>query len=335
MRSARCRTALSFHAILAVVGALIGTGTPARAEVTGDLDVLPLVAKTHKANRDALRTWRGRALVRFEWFAPGHEDHERVITHDLGFVLDRPAKARRWVIRAEGGGSVNLNDGVKRRRPPREHRGLVAGDTFTEVLGFPPGGRPSRVALRTRDEGADQGVAEPARFDPTTWSATMDVAATATAYHERPRAFDNPWVVRRERDLVTIELRLPERGDLLNRYVIDLSKGAALVSFTASGARTGETRRDYDYERVAGVWVPKRSSFRLSEWEGGRLVVKRVNVCELRDSRVNDDIAPGEFTIDALGLPDGCQVVDERPGPDKGKATRYKAPVRVSRVDED
>src|SRR5688572_26336390 len=100
MRAIRC-------GLIAV--AFFSAAAPAGAEVAGHLDVRPLVAETHRANKDALRTWRGRAAVRFESCAQGAPEHERVITHDVEFVFDRDAGSRRCRIRSQGGVTSHMD----------------------------------------------------------------------------------------------------------------------------------------------------------------------------------------------------------------------------------
>lgn len=238
-----------------LVAATVLVAAPATAEVTGDLAVLPLVAERHAANKDALRTWRGKADVRFEYFAPGQKSYERAITHDVEFVLDRVSRSWRWRIRSNGGVTMGIEDPVKRPRPSLEQRGLVHGDTFAEVLAVPLGQKPFRVAIRHRGDGADRGAPSPMRFDPMHWleNAENDLAARARFFHDQAKDVQSRFVVRRDEDLVTVEGEEGPPGGATNRYVIDLSKGASLLSFRSGHPGVDEALWEYDYEKVNGL----------------------------------------------------------------------------------
>src|SRR5688500_18933964 len=111
--------------ILVVVAVILGHGLPrpVQAGVTGKLDVLKTVAAEHRKNKDALRTWRGTAVVE-ELINDDPADSQSQV-QNVDFVLDRAAGAMRW---------KSLVRAVAAEQPVQlEVHGLRAGGTFHDL----------------------------------------------------------------------------------------------------------------------------------------------------------------------------------------------------------
>ena len=319
--------------LLVFSSALSALSHLARAEVLGDIDVLPLVAERERANRDALRTWRGKCVLRHLAF--GDEGHKETVRHTVEFVLDRTTPgghSLRWRMRIEGGTARNIRDMVERPQPPRFHHGLLRGDFLVEIFPYRvEDGRPSGVAVRHRSDAADGGVLLPnPRFDPMTYTDKVEfhIGDDARSMIERaPGLRGDRRIVRREGDVVVIESRPRAAPPGVNvgtrRYAIDLSKGASLLSCHSVDSRGMEQLWEYDFEKVKDVWMVKRASYKQSMPIDGQLVVSRWRIAEFSETVVNELIDPKKFTWAALGVPKGCRVTDERWGPGKGATWRY------------
>jgi hypothetical protein len=286
----------------------------AGAEVTGELDLLLKVAEAYSANKDAVRTWRGHAVVRELYRGDERDPHSRKAVVD--FLLDRDRNARRWTLVRSGGVFVREGDAARRPMPPREHRGLVTGDTFVEVDPFEvPGGKPRRVSLHDRREARDARDAR-ATFDPMDYlaDAEPDVGKLAASLHGAADEVKDAWHVSRDGDVVTLVMRRDAAPELHIRYTVDLARGGSLTSYTAGVAGRSESVHAYEYEQVGGLWILKRSGSRRFKIVDGRRQLVKETIVEFSDNRVNERVEDSEFTWAAAGVPKDGRVTDMRPG---------------------
>jgi len=101
-------------------------------------------------------------------------------------------------------------------------------------------------------------------------------------------------------DLVTVEARFDVRGtSAVNRYVFDLGKGGAQVSYYAKSS--GEEKWDYQYEQKGGIWVPKSVSWARSYRQDG-MEMRLKREVSFTVNRVNEPVDREAFSLVKLGL---------------------------------
>jgi hypothetical protein len=314
-----CRTRRLRPTLLHVVFAVfVAYGASARGgELRGDVELVNMVARAHRANKEQIRTWRGRVLIESHETGPNPES---VIYHMEGsvvFVLDRQKQAERsnWttlkmtaidpdtgteIPRALPSDNLMIKDGAYYRYSydPQLERDSEES-TFRGVSIQPASARP-------------RGGTSSSSFDPMYWFSFYgsDLGDLFDSYYKWAKEGKDlsHVAVRRDGDLVVLESRI---GEILGRYTVDLRRGGNLVVYDSVTGSAKAFQFKYEYENLAGAWVPKRVTME-STVEHDEVRTHRTDKAEFIDNVVNEPIPEEEFSLVKLGIRRGDQVTDTR-----------------------
>ncbi len=321
-----CRDAAGGLVLLLVSGGAISCArTPADGrELNGDPELLQLVAAAHESNRERIQTWRGRAVVETR-ITSADADSVEERTASVEFFLDRERKAHRSnfltsksVLIAKGQTEPNV-------RPMECY--LLKDGAYYEYVWEPHGDEvrngPSERTVRIQEESARLLSAFGYDFDPMYW---LTFGNTGVARHfkthykwaKEGQEF-GPASVGRTGNLVKFEVHandaMKERfgGDVVNEWIVDLSKGGNLLVYDSGGDQAGVivpgVRWTYEHENVGGIWVPKRVAVETTS--AGRTTRRGV---EWVENVINEPIPEEEFSLVKLGARRGDRVRDSRTG---------------------
>jgi hypothetical protein len=300
-----------FSAIVAIWLACWGAG--AKADLQGDPRLLTLAANEHVANRDQIRTWRGRVRV-FQTASISANASPDTCHAEVTFVIDRTKHAARsdWIehestrfTRSREGGTVEWEF----------HTMVLDGGYYTNeyapqvfVADGEWAGRTTRLGGIAVVEPVTRRKGGPFKedFDPMYWFTYSggDVARLLESYvqwHREGTAFSRSTVTR-SGDVVVLEAG---KDSSPTKYSIDLRQGGNLIAFEQR-----HTQWKTSYEQVAGVWVPKRVV--VTSATPGRMALSRT--LQWIENVVNEPVSEKEFSLVKLGLRQGDRVQDNRTG---------------------
>ncbi len=299
------RMGLLVCCLLALSPALGIQGPPAYAGLDGDVELLRLVAEGNRANRESIVSWQGRA--RTVWGIGGGESVAGVTasTSEAEFVWSSAQGARRWRLSMTGPGTEQA---AKEQEVTVD--GMVVDGTLSVITTFSD--QPGKLrALTIRPVGDVPVSRRTPDFDPMHYLGRdgEDMHDQMVFYFENAAHPKIQGLVTREGDIVALERPL---GDWVSRYVFDLSKGCNLIAYRMDGpASTGTW--DAEYEAVDGVFVPvKVVKTHVERDENGRQTRSTRSEVTFEGNEVNQPLAPGEFTLRALGVRNGDRVQDDR-----------------------
>jgi len=309
-------------------GIIISCVLPARAGSQGDIELLRLVATAHQANRARIRTWQGRAQIEVI-----NADANGVIMRDrqtVDFLCDRSRGVTRWKWAHD---ERYVRKGLEIEGRPVPDTLLESFSAMTTRGGF----YRYAPAITTREgqklntiviwppEKARKGSYSDC-FDPM-WYLTghmtkcLDdlVDRLAFLYRRVKNEGISDIITMRQGDLVNLQM-----GDeaLLNRHTFDLSKGGNVVKYYTR-SDYGTELREWTYEQIDGVWVPKTFMFSHNVKSPGTYgETSRTRSVTFNDNILNRSIPVSQFSFEALGYQDGEQVTDQRP---ENPSTYYKS----------
>ena len=281
---------------------LVAACAPAFGAISGDAELLRLVAKGHRANVGRIKSWQGGASVLDS--RSGGQVTPRSARSEVEFVYDAQRETSRWnwqVVEAELGGTAQPGD--------RYRRSVMVTRDMAYELTYPVGQeeKPRRLEALAPEDIRPQIKAHD--FDPLLLLTCRgeDIHDLLMWYHGRKDSPAMAGRVDREGNLVTFEREL-EGG--LTRYIFDLSKGCGLVSFFCRDGDVYEEEWIYSYEEQDGTFVPTKVSWRhqmAPDQAGGALTTREVTLSE---TVLNEDIEGSQFELASLGLRPGDQIHD-------------------------
>ena len=273
----------------------------AERALSGDKALLLRVAEAHRANREAIDTWRGSARVEESGPREGGKSKEALLRWDVDFAFHDEWQWTRFVYRLVG--SAVVTDGAPGASPPFTVHGLLKTPSVTCLTGdlvtFMD--NPPRAMVYASDH-INAGIRIHAyHFDP----------AWFLDYPEHPQGIaawllflvenaDNPRMVgrrtvRREGDIVILESRARRR------YEFDLTQGSQVVGWSSPEKTTSVT-----WECREGLWTPKVFTQTSTHARGH---TKRITFL---DSELNAELIPDDFTLQSIGVEEGDVVHDTR-----------------------
>ena len=283
----------------------------ANAAISGDVELLRMVAIQHDANREGIVTWQGAATI-YEKIL-GSDSKTREIQSVASFVYDRTLDATRWNWTVNNDTLAEKEEGVYSL--PVISNGMTKGPAYYAFGLVSPekDKRPYflRIFPRADSTKAMHGYA----LDPMWYlsRAGEDIATRLNWIHKHADQW-SIWEVKRNGDSVIVEY---DDGEVLNRYEFDMSKGGNLTSFLATEpGRRGQWQ--YDYVQTDGIWIPQgvvRTKHRISD--GVMVEVQRREV-QWTENRINEPVDPSEFALAKLGVRPGDIVTDRRLGIEYG-----------------
>jgi len=314
-----CRTWRSRSTVLlGLFGVLVASGaSPGGRGVQDNIDLLQMVAEAHRANKEQIRTWRGHVGVETHVTDSDPESPSYHMEASVVFVLDRQKQAERsnWTTREFT--YIDIAKGAGRHGMLVVENMMVKDGAYYRYSYDPEADKNSDkpikrgVAIQAASARPRGGTA-PLNFDPMYWFSFDggDLASLLDAYCKWAKAGSkvSSVAVSRDGDLVVLESRI---GEVLNRHAVDLQKGGNLVAYDAVAGSAQAFRCKYQYEKMAGAWVPKRVTIESTR-QGSEGRRHRTHTVVFTDNVVNEPIAEEEFSLVKLGVRRGDQVSDTR-----------------------
>lgn len=303
--------------ILSVLAMVCLAGFPATltAQITGDRELLRLVAVQNRANRDAIITWSGslqesqHLVGRF-----GTDDVDLVREWQVDYSFDRVR--RLYAVRYR-----QLRESGKKNGQPFTDDTLVTWgairlpDVFLRVPHWrepvAPDDRPMRpdlVLCNLADE--RKNIMSP-DFDP--FHFFMIISSDT---HDRLMAFYKasldparqpiPTLVERKGNLVSVRIGIEPVTEL---SVFDLDQGANPVEIDGKGSNHRNVIKT-SFVQVSGVWVPATASI-VSRHNSGPQSDRTLT---WTSNNINKDLDEHAFSPTWLGIRKGDKVRDKRTG---------------------
>ena len=300
----------SYVGVLAVILCLLFS-TATRA-TEADAGLLKKMAAMLRENRGSIRCWQGKAdmetssveKVPLQPSAPegrtGVFKRKTVAT----FWYSADLEATRWTVSAEDRYYDDKGEPISSifRETYDE---MVKGRTLYRYRDYfkVKGGKSVKgLTIWSADKARQGGISS--SFDPM-WFFThdghdtiekLDVYSVLVANGRKDIA------VRQEGQLVVLQEDF-EEGKI--RHVFDLARGGNQVEYLSeitTGLRAGTRRETWSYQKAGGAWVPVAWSSTRNGCPDGTVT--------FTESRVNEPIAPSEFTLEGLGVRNGDPVSD-------------------------
>jgi hypothetical protein len=279
-----------------------------RGGLKGDVEPLRIVAQAHQANRDSIKTWRGRATIEVQSYEEGKSSIERWIKSSVTFAYDRDRAATRWNYTREEDRSITDSKEIKTNKKPYINNGMKKDGVFYELYYENQGQR--RTMMIRPAHYAQRGM-HAENFDPM-WYLTnsgKDLKERLLFYY---REANNPRLslgrVEQDGDKVILETR---SGNVINRYKFDLSLGGNLITYYGADSMV-TTRYYWTYEEFDDIWIPKTFTYiNVSKGKSGlwRNSIRRI---EFVENVVNEPLAEDEFFFAKIGLRPADRIYDGR-----------------------
>jgi peroxiredoxin len=284
--------------------------------IEGDVGLLRRVAEGHRANKEKIHSWRGRATVAFDnHYPPGLPLSDGVEAHrrkdEVVFIYDGGAQATRW-------NSTTVEESMVRHgatadNPVRQgiSNFMVRDGAFYRLtwLDADRQGNILRRILTIEKYEQSTFVKLGVIFHPMYYltESGRDIHDWLMSHAEGAEGAQVSGTVSRTGDVVTFETRT---GETVARYQFDLAKGCNLVnSLEVIGQSTQNLT--LEYEEVEGGFLPKRMVRGIMSKGAGGESVSQWEV-EFVNQALNAPVDSSEFELEKLGLEPGDWVRDTR-----------------------
>jgi hypothetical protein len=304
------RTAVAFGVAFVLAGVV--SHSVALAGVEGDPEVLRMVAKGNRANRQSIVTWKGEASLVFssskgaskKWWHTGEAE----------FVCDAESGSKRWNYKTLA--LRHLENGREWTSPPEFRNTMFRDDAYYKYARSEAQSGPMQLVIRTADDGRRFVRPFLQTFDPYYYFTGKegDLTEVLLGYAEGVDNSNLEATISRDGDLVVLEQPGERRNSgWTTRYTFDLSKGCNLVHYLNTSPDGGYVDdHSYEFELVNGVWVPRKVvMLRVRHEHEGRMDVHH-RAITFTSNTVNAPLDPSEFNIEMMGIRPGDSVVDYR-----------------------
>ncbi len=304
--------------VLAVVALLLTchhlSAAGAGRYLEGDAALLKEVAEAHKANRQAIRTWKAAVTIENKtWSAADEKAEPKTIDTGGGdFLVDVSHDRLRW----SGQGQDD-----------RVGQFILSGSDAYQMRG---GGRGSRQLLAMFRDPAYMGGQMVDPMAVLRQPASQDIEAQLLLEHTR--ATDPASV--KDRDLAGRSGSVKREGEQVvltisvahetYKGVFDMSKGGNLVSYNQDGPKHSESIR-LTYEQQGGAWVPATYESTSVDRLEGVATTARGRRLVFSKQVLDEPVSDSEFDPVQMGLQPGDYVGDWRAG-DYGTTYTYGEP---------
>lgn len=278
----------------------------AEAEVTGDLSLLTKVAALQKKNLDAIEQWSGRAELKFRKRSP--EGYDLTYSVDARFWHDAVARAScfSWLI-TESSTRFDARENLVNSLQGHRAGELQLGEDYyiMPLSAVKPDYVPV-VQLVPRREPTFGSVSQ--KFYPMSYFRIWN-EKSEEFFARKLKYSGEEWMhihIRQEGQQVLLDTGGARYPEFRKQYVFDLSQNGLLVKFEARDPKRGESQRQ-TYREFSGVYLPVHTVYRNARFDGTDVSEKEVH---WKDQTLNEPIPEESFTLEAMGVPAGAQVVD-------------------------
>ncbi|QDU36499.1 hypothetical protein Mal4_07850 [Maioricimonas rarisocia] len=293
-------------AVLLLLTTLLLLVSRAEAEVTGDLSLLTKVADLQKKNLDAIEQWTGRAELKFRKRAP--EGYDLTYSVDARFWHDAVARAScfSWLI-TESSTRFDARENLVNSLQGHRAGELQLGEDYyiMPLSAVKPDYVPV-VQLVPRREPTFGSVSQ--MFYPMSYFRLWN-SKSEEFFAKMLKYSGEEWMhihIRQEGQQVLLDTGGARYPEFRKQYVFDLSQNGLLVKFEGRDPKRGESQRQ-TYREFSGVYLPVHTVYRNARHDGTDVSEKEVH---WKDQTLNEPIPEESFTLEAMGVPAGAQVVD-------------------------
>jgi hypothetical protein len=313
--------------LLCVFFSVILIQQPVNAVITGDTELLKLIADGYEVNLEKLRTWKGSAIVSSskifgEWSDERHpSNYKQESTYESNFLIDRELNANRWNSQ-----TIKENVEEKGKVIKKEQMcfgGIAKGEydyrlDFSKLKEFED--RPRTLLIRNKEIMPQNFLSD--TFNPV-YAIEKEIGRSSKManklrfYSENVNKTKTNGFITREGDIVKLETRYigdkyNEFGEVVTQYVFDLSKGCNILEFSTINAQN-ENHWKLDYEKKSDVFVVKKISVTYKNKRPG-FDFTTTKEATLTTEMVNEPIDSTEFEFDKIGLRPGDYILDHMAG---------------------
>lgn len=306
------QTALKLLMWIVPVIVLLFRSVPCLAVVHGDAELLKIVAMQHKANFESILTWQGEAIE--EKTSTQGDRYNYHLRNTCVFAYDRVRQAVRWNKETEK--TLCVIDGKQIDDFEAGTRAaMIRGDSFYNYRRTGPVDDKSRsLSISSARRGVSQGEFG---LDPRYYFSDPQGGGTLHGrlmflYKSAKSPKLHEWHIKREGDIVTLEVQSGKDGANASRYVFDMSRGGNLIRYSNTNP-TVTNLYEYEYEQNADVWVLR--SYKWTNRDSRRTPeLNTVMSVTWANTIVNIPLAEDEFSIEKLGIKPGEHIHDMKVG---------------------
>ena len=272
----------------------------------GDPLLLKLVADQNEKNILAICCWQG--TVEETAKRRGIDGTKIQSRRQIEFALDRQKDAWLWKIHwlefSSSNGTKLLSS-----EPLNPERGMIKENAYYVLFPYSPSSKRKHFTIRPIEEykrGRDE-------FTPMEFFAADIGEATykriGALYAQAMIGGAKSWTVSRVGDIVHVSTR----GEILNHYEVDLSKGANVVRYSADDGRLSEEIVT-EYEAIDGLWLPTRRVHKQGRFDGTESFHLEY---EMKTTGVNHSMDESTISLESLGAVAGDKITDRRDGSER------------------
>lgn len=269
------------------------------------VSVLERIGHEYAANRERIRTWRGKVEFSQKVSTAGAESLQEVEKATIRFVYD--GEKQHWLSVYE---QTWLPEQTKELLL---QSAMLADDAYYLYNSYSPEHFPSRflpyLMIYPVAEGQKSNVKRAGDFRPLDMStAGGDVSGLMLGYAkllQEGKDLTKRRTLSRTGNIVKVRIEL---GNVVSEYVFDLDMASSLVQFVSTGSDPSIVWK-CQMDNVNGVFVPRELT--RDEVRGKKRLVQKMRWF---DQVVNEPISKDEFTIANLGVHRTDRVKDHRTG---------------------
>jgi len=301
--------------------------TSSKAAITGDTELLKLIADGYEVNLEQLRTWKGNASINSskvfgEWSDERRpSNYKQELKYESEFLIDRELDAARWKCQTTE--DIIEEKGEVTQKDPTYFNGITKGESdyrinFSEIDKVE--NLPRTLVIRKKEIMPQNFLSD--TFNPI-YAIEKEIGRSSKManklrfYAENANKTKTDGSVTRKGDIVTFETRYrgdeyDDYGEVVTRYVFDLSKGCNILEFSNISA-INERHWKLDYENKSDVFVVKKISETYKNKRHG-FDFTTTKEAVLATEMVNEPIDSTEFEYDKIGLRPGDYILDHIAG---------------------
>lgn len=281
------------------------------ANVTGEVDLLPILSDGVSQNKSLISTWTGSADITTEWNSRskagksvGGNKNAKV---EFASKPSIDAVMWRWRQYGPREGDAQFE--------PYELSGFHKSGRTVRTTSFPVNKRPSGVGVIVSPSDNRERPVEGwgGEFDPFVHfhAPHHDASSFFKFYYENrnnPEMY--PAVVSRNGSKVTVEItdKNKLKPAFRQELVFDLKQGSNLVRFHSKEDHL-EVTREVEYEQFNGVFIPVRASQETIMQRDADTKTERVQV-NFVNNTLNENVSDDVFSFEGIGVRDGDVITD-------------------------
>ena len=306
----------SLHRAFYILAAILLIFNPnTSATITGDKELLRLIANAYQNNIDKIVSWKGKAQIH-DYTTNGAFNNEsydnRTIDHSVEFVYDKAIAAARWNWDVKSdtlkrGPSQSVNpDLYFKNTMIMGSRSYTHGPIFPDPILPDVTPRPSTLVIRSSHDEKPKMLS--VDFHPMYYFRLVedDIVERLMFYYENAEnAALSDGSINRNNNIVVFETKA---GNSINRFTFDLSLGGNLISYYAEDPIT-KVEYGFEYQSVKGAFIPKHFAYENTNnrHDPPRIYKREV---EFLESALNEPIPRAEFEFEKLGIAPGDTIID-------------------------